>query len=448
MYAVIDIETTGGSSRRDRITEIAIFIYDGNEILDSFVTLVNPERPIPYFITRLTGISDQMVANAPRFCEVARKIVEFTDKLTFVAHNVNFDYNFIRQEFQRLGYDYRRDRLCTVQLSRKLIPGYRSYSLGNISKELGITIDYRHRAAGDALATIRLLEHLLRIRAQGEGLGSQPKVITPEVELVRTLPETTGVYYLLNAKNEAIYIGKSLNIRERVKTHLLHCNTRRAIDMKNATANVGYEETGSELLALLLESHEIKRLKPLYNRLMRRTMNHYGLYSAYDDNGYINLIIDKTRRQEVPNAVYENKPAARDHLFYLTEHFCLCQKLCGLYQTQGACFQYSIKQCNGACTGREQPAEYNSRAQAALNSLNNGNESYFIIDKGRRDDERALVKVEHGKYIGFGYFDPEFLNGNPEQLSDCIHLYEDNRDVQQIIKSYLRHHKVEKVVRF
>lgn len=448
MYAVIDIETTGGSSRRDRITEIAIFIYDGCEIVDSFVSLVNPERAIPHFITRLTGITDHMVANAPRFCQIAKKIVELTADATFVAHNVNFDYNFIRQEFQRLGYDYRRDRLCTVQLSRKLIPGYRSYSLGNICKELGIVIDYRHRAAGDAIATIKLLDHLLRLRERGEGLSSYQKLTSPEFELVRTLPETTGVYYLLNDKNEPIYIGKSLNIRERVKTHLLQCNTRRAIDLKNATAHVGYEETGSELLALLLESHEIKRLRPLYNRLQRRTMNHYGLYTSYDDNGYLNLIIDKTKREEIPYSVYQNKLAARNHLFYLTERYNLCQKLCGLYQTQGACFQHAIRQCNGACIGSEQPSIYNTRVFSALESLSNGNDSFFIIDKGRHDSEKSVVKVKQGKYIGFGYFNPEFVNANPELLNDCIHPYEDNRDVQQIINSYLRYQKVERVIYF
>lgn len=448
MYAVIDIETTGGSAQRDRITEVAIFIYDGSEIIDSFVTLVNPERAIPHFITRLTGITDQMVANAPRFCEVARKIVEITENLTFVAHNVSFDYNFIRKEFMRLGYDYRRNKLCTVQLSRKTIPGFRSYSLGNICKELGINIEYRHRAAGDALATIKLLDHLLRIRANGDASGSRPKVIQPEHELGQNLPETTGVYYLFNDKNETIYIGKSLNIRDRVRTHLVNCNTRRAIDIKNATVHVGFEETGSELLALLLESQEIKNFKPLYNRQQRRTPAHFGLFSVTDDAGYTNFFIDKTNREDIPLAVYPNKMAARAHLSNLAEHFRLCQKLSGLYQTQGACFQYSIRQCSGACIGKESPAEYNLRAASTINSLGNGSENLFIIDKGRHCDERSVVKIEQGKYLGYGYFDPNVVNGNPELLSDCIRHFEDNRDVQQIIKLYLRQAKMEKVIRF
>ncbi len=440
MYAVIDIETTGGSAQRDRITEVAVFVYDGEAIVDSFVTLINPGRPIPYFITRLTGITDQMVAHAPRFCEVARKILEITDNMIFVAHNVNFDYNFIRQEFSRLGYDYRREKLCTVQLSRKFLPGYRSYSLGNICKELGIVIDYRHRAAGDALATIKLLGFLLQIKESGISKGLQGKIASPEQEMIRNLPETTGVYYLINDNDDIIYVGKSLNIRERVKAHLLQCNTRRSIEMKNATATVGYEETGSELLALLLESHEIKRLKPVYNRSQRRTLSQYGLYTVIDDDGYLNLVIDKTSRNETPLAVYAGKMASREHLFTLSGKFGLCQKLCGLYQTQGACFQYTIRQCRGACIGKESPEEYNRKVQLAIGSLGIGNENLFIIDRGRHDNESSVVKIEQGKYIGFGYFDSSVMNGSPEVLDDCIRTFDDNRDIQQIIRSYLRQH--------
>jgi DNA polymerase III subunit epsilon len=448
MYAVVDIETTGGSSRRDRITEIAIFIYDGCDIVDSFVTLINPERSIPYFITRLTGITDQMVANAPRFCEVAKKIVEITENITFVAHNVNFDYNFIRQEFMKLGYEFRREKLCTLQLSRKMVPGFRSYGLGNICKELSISINHRHRAAGDAVATVKLLHHLLQLQASAETVGSHKKIIPPELELVQSLPETTGVYYLLNDKNEAIYIGKSLNIRERVRTHLMQNNSRRAIDMKNATAGVGFEETGSELLALLLESHEIKRLKPLFNRRQRRTPAYYGLFTISDDAGYINLLVDKTTRDETPLAVYPNKISARDHLFQLTERFGLCQKLCGLYHTQGACFQYSIKICGGACIGVEAQKDYNQRVSNAISSLGNGRDNLFIVDKGRHSGERSVVKLEHGKYQGFGYFDPTIVNQDPAQLNDCIRHFEDNRDVQQIIRLYLREQKVEELISF
>lgn len=161
MYAIVDIETTSGSPKSGKITEIAIFIYNGSEITDSFVSLINPECDIPYYITNITGINNQMVANAPKFYEIAKKVVEITANKIFVAHNVSFDYNFIRNEFKQLGYDFKRKTMCTVELSRKYIPGHRSYSLGNICGELGIEINGRHRAAGDALATVKLLELIL-----------------------------------------------------------------------------------------------------------------------------------------------------------------------------------------------------------------------------------------------------------------------------------------------
>lgn len=170
MYAVVDIETSGGRAQLDRITEIAIYIHDGEKIVDEFSTLINPETYIPSFITRLTGINNDMVATAPKFYEVAKKIVLITEGCLFVAHNAPFDYRFIQEEFKRLGYNYQRQTMCTVRMSRKIIPGMGSYSLGNLCQNLGITINNRHRAAGDALATTQLLEILIN-KTEGKLLG-------------------------------------------------------------------------------------------------------------------------------------------------------------------------------------------------------------------------------------------------------------------------------------
>lgn len=176
MFTIIDIETTGNFYKFGKITEIAIISFDGNNITDVFQTLINPEIDIPYSITKLTGITNSMVAQAPRFYEVARKVVEITAGKTFVAHNVGFDYNFIREEFARLGYDFSRKKLCTVRLSRKLLPGHASYSLGNICKDLGIDNAARHRALGDAMATTELFKILLS-KHQDKGLnGASPKL--------------------------------------------------------------------------------------------------------------------------------------------------------------------------------------------------------------------------------------------------------------------------------
>ncbi len=168
MYAIIDIETTGQSSANGKITEIAIFVHDGFCVTDSFTTLINPECYIPGFITELTGIDNEMVRNAPKFYEVARRIVEITRDCIFVAHNVMFDYKFIQEEFKRLGYDYQRKTMCTVRLGRKFLPGHRSYSLGKICGDLDIRIEGRHRAAGDAFATVKLFELILARKALKE----------------------------------------------------------------------------------------------------------------------------------------------------------------------------------------------------------------------------------------------------------------------------------------
>jgi len=168
LFAIIDIETTGQSALKGKITEIAIFIHDGAEIVDSFSSLVNPECYIPQYITELTGISNEMVRDAPKFYEIARRIVEITQDKVFVAHNVSFDYRFVQEEFKRLGYDYQRKTMCTVRLGRKFIPGHRSYSLGNICSELGIAINGRHRAGGDAFATTKLFEIIMEKKRQKE----------------------------------------------------------------------------------------------------------------------------------------------------------------------------------------------------------------------------------------------------------------------------------------
>ncbi|MCI0522826.1 MAG: GIY-YIG nuclease family protein, partial [Bacteroidales bacterium] len=285
MYAVVDIETTGGSARLERITEIAVYIHDGVRVVEEFSTLINPERNIPYFITSLTGITNEMVEDAPRFFEVAKKIVELTEGKVFVAHNARFDYSFIRQEFSALGYNFKRPLLDTVSLSRKLLPGHRSYSLGNLCKDLGIEIQGRHRASGDALATLRLMELLL----EKDGELKRGSIIRdrkasrlhPALEIAKIagIPEEPGIYYFYNEAGEIIYVGKSRNLFQRVNTHLSNNTSSRAMEMRSMIADISWEQTGSELIALLLESAEIKARKPRFNRAQRRTGFRWGIYS-------------------------------------------------------------------------------------------------------------------------------------------------------------------------
>jgi len=447
LYSIIDIETTGLSPNYGKITEIAIYIHDGEKVVDEFTTLLNPEIEIPYRITQLTGINNKMVRDCPKFYEVAKRIVEMTQDTVFVAHNVNFDYNFIRKEFRELGYDYQRKKLCTSKLSRKLLPGRRSYSLGKLCEELGIQNPHRHRAFGDARATLKLFEILLKVEKNVEELSFHGLNTSLDRNLISRLPQDPGVYYFYNDSGNIIYIGKSINIHDRVMSHLTNSTSKRAIEMRNEIADIGFELTGNELIALLLESNEIKKHVPRYNKAQRRSNFTSGLYCYKDENGYIRLKIDKNNSDQNPLTSFTSALAAKSHLFMLTEAFNLCQKLCGLFDTSGACFQYNIHKCNGACIGKESPAIYNTRVLQAIEPYRFEEQNFIIIDKGRTPDERSVVCVENGKYLGHGFVDFKY-NGalSVETLKECIRPFPDHRDVQQILRSYVKRNKVERII--
>ena len=455
MFAILDIETTGGSPKTEKITEIAIFFHDGEKVVDEWNTLLNPEKSIPYFITGLTGITNEMVADAPRFFEVAKELVERTENYTIVGHNVNFDYSFIKSEFKRLGFEYDRKTLCTVKLSRRILPGHKSYSLGKICKELGIEIHDRHRAAGDALATVKLFELLRKNQNGGDGLEliSEPsgryKNLNENlvVEDIQNLPENCGTYYFFDDKQQLLYIGKSKNIRHRVLSHLGNATSKRAIEMKQRIHSISYELTGSELIALLKESKEIKEQKPIYNRAQKRSSFYWGLYTGKDEYGYITFRLLKiSETPDDPVTCFNHKKEARQSLTKMVEKNWLCQKLSGLYQTDGACFHHSIRQCNGACVQGETVSVYNKRAEALLNNLKLDRGNVLIIDNGREPDERSLVRIEKGMYMGYGYLSINESYLGIDQMLDCIQPALDNRDIRQILKNWLKSNKVEKML--
>ncbi len=455
MYAILDIETTGGSPKTEKITEIAIFFHDGNEVVGEWCTLINPEKPIPYFITGLTGITNEMVSDAPRFFEVAKELVEKTENHILVGHNIQFDYSFIKSEYRRLGFDYQRDTLCTIKLTRKCFPGYPSYGLGKICKELGIEIRGRHRAAGDALATVRLFE-MVREKQNGAGV---PELLEKSsvryknlndhlsVSDIENLPEACGTYYFHDENHQLLYIGKSKNIRHRVLSHLGNASSKRAVELKERIHTVSFELTGSELIALLKESKEIKDQKPLYNRAQKRSSYYWGLYSGKDQFGYMTFRLQKiSESPDDPVTCYNNKKEARIMLTGMVKKHWLCQKLSGLYQTDGACFHHSIRQCNGACIQAESVSAYNRRAQALLDGLQLDRGNVLIVDQGREPDERSLIRVEKGMYMGYGYLSVSDAYFGIEEMLDCIKPALDNRDVRQILKNWLKNNKVEKMI--
>jgi DNA polymerase-3 subunit epsilon len=446
MYAIIDVETTGTSASFGKITEIAIVLHNGEAVTDTFNTLINPECNIPWNITRLTGITNEMVADAPKFCEVAKKIVEMTAGNIFVAHNAMFDYSFVKEEFKRLGYDYKRKTICTVKLGRKLLPGHRSYSLGNICADLGIRITDRHRAIGDALATAKLFEILL---AQNNLLESslfvQQTYPLPSDKMA-AIPGKTGVYYLYDAQGSIIYVGKSKDIHQRVLTHFSNSQTKKAIQMRDKIADVSWEITGSELVALLLESSEIKKHKPLYNISQRRSAFNYGLFSFEDTDGYIHLKIGKIEGEEIPLTTFHFQQEGLDYLHNLAEKYALCKKLCHLDNGSGECFEAQLHHCQGACTGLERPENYNMRVNKSVHALQYRSPNFLVIDQGRTNEEQAIIKIENGRFVGFGFLSTDYASNNLEILHDCIQKYNDNRDIRVIIKGFLNRSKNLKII--
>lgn len=453
MYAILDIETTGGKYNEEGITEIAIYKYDGHQIVDQFISLVNPEREIQPFVVNLTGINSNMLRNAPKFYEVAKRIVEITEDCILVAHNAQFDYRILCTEFRRLGFEYIRPSLCSVELSKQLIPGQDSYSLGKLVRSLGIPVSDRHRASGDALATLKLFKLLLdkdtskSIIQQSIKLNPKHQLEPRHLDILADLPSETGVYYIHNTEGDIIYIGKSNNIKKRINQHFTNTN-RKSKQIQNLVDSVSYETTGSELVALLKESEAIKNIKPKFNRALRRTRFTHALYSVTDDNGYINLKIDIADGRKKPITTFSNRDSGKSFMNQAVEEYKLCQKLTGIYQTKTSCFNYDIKQCEGACIGKESPESYNARVSKLILKNSYANQNMVIIDRGRDIDERSAILIENGVFKGIGFFNLNYQINNIDILQSIITPMQNNRDTQHIIQSYLRKNKKLKVVNF
>lgn len=392
-----------------------------------------------------------MLRNAPKFYEVAKRIIEITEGCIVVAHNAQFDNRILKTEFKRLGFKYKRETLCTVELAKTLIPGLASYSLGKLTKSLAIPVSGRHRATGDAMATVKLFKLLLAKDVTKKIIKASIKLetksqIEPRLsEIIEQLPSITGVYYIHKADGEIIYIGKSKNIKKRVNQHFTSTNIKSKKIQLQISA-VTFEETGSELIALLKESEEIKRNKPIFNRALKRSMFSHGLYNFTDTNGYINLKIDQVNGKETPITTFSNFQSAKSFITRITDEQHLCQKLNGLYKTKSNCFNYTIKQCFGACIEKESPIDYNKRVNKIIDKHNFAKQSMVIVDRGRAIDERSAILIENGVYKGFGFYNLNYQINNIEVLQSIITTMEHNGDTKHIIQSYLRRNKSLKIV--
>lgn len=451
MYAILDIETTGGKYNEEGITEIAIYKFDGEKVVDQFCSLVNPERPIQPFVVNLTGINNDMLKQAPKFYEVAKRIIEITEDCVLVAHNALFDNRILTTEFDRLGYNFEMDTLCTVELAKILIPDLPSYSLGKLSKNLGIPMSDRHRAQGDAKATVSLFKMLLAKDSSKsiikQTLKKNPKKkLEPKLsDILENIPTSTGVYYMHNEEGDVIFIGRSKNIQKKIMQHFTNDN-RKSKKIQLEVANVTFEKTGNELIALLKETEEIKQVKPKFNRRIKKPIYTHQLSSFVDDSGYINLKIEKVDARKKAITTFTNFQQANSALYKITEEYKLCQKLTGLKESKKACFLYGIKECNGACIQKESPSDYNERVNQFIKNHHYNTSNILIIDRGRDIEERSVIHIEDGIFKGFGFYNLNHQINRPEILKSILTPMENNKDVQHIIQSYLRKNKVLKTV--
>lgn len=442
MYVIIDIETTGGRKQSEKITEIAMYKHDGIRLVDEYQTLINPEKKIPYNITQITGITDEMVMHAPKFYEVARKIVEFTEGCIFVAHNSNFDYGFVRQEFRSLGFDYQRETLCTVKLSRKLLPGHPSYSLGKLCKTLGIPITARHRAAGDALATVKVFELLLE-RNNGEiprdWKQLQKQYNTPlPLQKIEKIPSATGVYYFHDADGNVVYIGKSVNLQQRLRSHLNNYGTEKGVEMMQQIHDVSTEVTGSDLIAQLLESEEIKKNTPVFNSALRKKEFGYGIYLVQEDEFTRLEVRKRSTTPSEPLLKYTSKEAAKGRLEAAAEEFGLCRGIIGLEKCRKGCMHVGMENCSGAAIGLESPEEHNQRLEAWIGRYNFPHANFVVIDRGRTEGESAFALVENQKYVGYGFIAVEEVIYSPDQWKMYLTSTYTHRDQTAIIQRFIK----------
>lgn len=456
MYAIVDIETTGAYSGFHRITEVAVVHHDGTGITAIHKTLVNPGRDIPPHISALTGITTQMVVNAPTFSEVADDILSWLDGRIFIAHNAQFDYGFLRQHFRDVGIDWSSRRLCTVRMSRKIVPGLRSYSLGRLAAYFGVGIADRHRAAGDAEATAKIFGILLQ-RDVTDEIGkmlrrsSREQTLPPNLgrDQIDRLPEAPGVYYFHNANGEVIYVGKAINIRRRIEGHFSGSAPEwNRSNIRNEIGSVNFQLTGTELIALILEAQEIRRLWPRYNLAQKEKRERWGMLQYTDQSGYGRFVLNQLQRGSRPLMEFGTKGEAWNMMWEMIREHGLCPRLCGLQKGAGACSELPAGSCSGACAGQETPAQYNIRFEAALKSLSAQDENLALIDNGRSKDEQSIVVIHRGKFAGFGFFHKDEPVETMEDALRKITPGKENPIVSWLVNSWLTEPKSGRIVTF
>jgi DNA polymerase-3 subunit epsilon len=443
MYAIVDIETTGSYASANGITEVAIYVFDGKQVTKKFESLINPQQPIPRYIQAFTGISNEMVADAPVFEKVAPEIFDLLKENVFIAHNVNFDYSFLKSHLLRTGHDLKSKKLCTVRLSRRIFPGFSSYSLGNLARSLDIEINNRHRAGGDAEATVKIFSKLLEndkedFIAKSLLRNSKEQSLPPNVpkQHFDILPVTPGVYYFHDAKGKIIYVGKAINIRNRVNSHFSNnSESRQKQNFITHIHSISYKSCATELMANILESVEIKKYWPKFNYSQKHWEDVFGIYTYEDRNGFLRLIIEKNKKNLKPVHTFHNLSEGYSWLRNVIEQYQLCPKLCFLEKGPGACTAVEKGTCKGACNKEEKRTAYNKRVKKAIAEMHDVT-SYAIIDKGLEEAEQSCILVDKGRFFGMGYLPSGYQPVNIDDIKEYLTSYRGNNYIRNLLTGH------------
>ena len=453
LYAVVDIETTGGYAAANGIIEIAVLVTDGKKVINEFHTLLNPYYTIPRFIESLTGITNEMVEYERDFKSISDQLYELLQDKIFVAHNVNFDYSFVKHHLQQQGYDLNCKKLCTIRLGRKIIPGLKGYGLGKICNHLGIEIEERHRAKGDAAATVKLFHHLLQsdtgghVEAMLKG-GSKEQFLPPNVPAaeIRELPSKPGVYYFHDKKGKVIYVGKAKNLKKRINSHFSNNKpNRQKQEFLKKIYHISYLLTATELMAFILESTEIKKIWPEQNRSQKKLEQAYGMYYFEDNNGYLRLCIEKRRKNLKALYTFNQLAEGYSLLRKVVSEFDLCPKLCFLQSSHIKCQSLLEKKCKGACEQLESGETYNQRVLRCIARLETGLPSFALIDEGLMEEEQSCILVEKGKFYGMGYVPSAAGIHGLEEVKNYLTPYKENDYIRGIIFKYAERFPYKKV---
>ena len=412
--AIVDLETTGGQPAWDRITEIGVIEVDGFEVVSEWSTLVNPGGSIPAPIQALTGITNEMVAAAPTFAQIAAQLYERLAGRVFVAHNARFDYGFLRHEFERAGLKFMAKTLCTVRLSRRLYAQHASHNLDSLIERHGIDCRARHRAMGDADAVWQFLraatlEHGDDVVAVAARQVARQPALPPHIDraLIDAIPEAPGVYLFYGEAGTPLYVGKSVSLRSRVLSHF-HSGLRspRAAELSREVRRIDWQRTVGELGALLREARLVKELQPAYNRQLRRPQALCGF--VFDMKRLRLAQCDQIDAETLPYVygLYRSRGEAMQALRTLANDYGLCLQTLGFetpVRTAG-CWRWQLGKCRGVCAARENIHVHHGRVAEALAGLKGSEWPHRgplgIVERDRRREATEVHVVDRWCYLG------------------------------------------------